>query len=263
MRSVPRSLALMTTVALMALASAGIAQGELTQSGNLIVSLQGRITPHALPRDVPAPVSVVVTGDIKTADGTDPPPLRALSVALNRQGKLFTRGLPVCDSGSLESTTTAQARAICGPALIGHGSFEANVSFPTLAPFPAEGTLLAFNAQEQGRPAILLHIYGAKPVQHTFVLPMTISHPAKGTYGTVLSTTIPKIAANVGYVTGVEFRIGRSFRYKGRMHSLLSARCAAPDGFPGAIFPFAKGTFSFANGQALSTRLVRDCKVKQ
>jgi hypothetical protein len=244
-----------------ALASAGIAEGELTQSGNLIVSLQGRITPHALPRDTLAPVSVYVSGDIKTSNDTSPPPLQSISVALNRQGKLFTRGLPVCPAGLLESTTTAQARERCGPALVGHGRFEANVAFPSSAPFPAEGKLLAFNSEVGGRSAILLHIYGKLPIQHTFVLPMIISQLSKGIYGTVLSTTIPKIAANAGHVTNFEFTIARRFRYKGQMRSLLSASCAAPAGFPGAIFPFAEGTFSFTNGQTLSTRLIRDCKV--
>jgi hypothetical protein len=242
--------------------SAGIAQGELTQSGNLIVSLRGGIAPHALPREQLAPVSVYVDGSIKTANGAGPPPLRAFSVALNRNGRLFTRGLPVCPAGLLESTTTAQARQRCGPALVGHGRFEAHVAFPNQAPFPAEGTLLAFNSKVSGRTAILLHVYGSIPIQHTFVLPMIITRQSKGIYGTVLSTTIPKIAANVGYVTSVNMKIGRRYRYQGRLRSFLSASCAAPAGFPGAIFPFAKGTFSFSNGQTLSTRLIRDCRVK-
>lgn len=258
-----RLLACCIAVVATALAGAGIAQGELAQSGDLIVSLQGQITPHALPREDLAPVFVSVTGKIKTSNGTSPPPLRQLTIALNRNGKFFTRGLPTCPAGLLETTTTEQAVRRCAPALVGHGHFEANVAFPNAAPFPAQGTLLAFNAEVGGRPAILLHIYGSIPIQHTFVLPMTIAHQPTGTYGTVLSARIPKIAANVGYVTSVKLKIGRRFSYKGKMRSLLSASCAAPAGFLGALFPFAKGTFSFVNGQTLSTRLVRDCKVRR
>jgi hypothetical protein len=260
----PRSrfLITLTALAIVVCACAGIAAAESAQNKNLIVSLQGRITPYALPRDELAPITVHMGGGIKTDDGATPPALRKISFALNRNGQLDTRGLPTCDSNLLESTTTAQARARCGPALIGHGNFKANVTFPSLVPFPAEGTLLAFNARVGGKPAILLHIYGPNPVQHTFVLPMTISHQATGTYGTVISAKIPRLAAGLGYVTSVNFAIGRQFQYKGKTHSLLSASCSAPAGFPGAIFLFAKGTFTFANGQTLSPRLIRDCKVR-
>lgn len=250
-------------LALTAFVGAGIAQAEFEQEGNLIVSLQGRITPYALPRDDLAPVAVHVKGSIKTVNDATPQPLRKVVISLNRHGKLFTRGLPICESGLLEATTTEKARENCGPALVGRGHFEADVALPTLSPFPAMGTLLAFNARVDGKPAILLHIYGSSPIPHTFVLPMTIRQRPEGTYGTQLSLTIPKIAANVGYVTGVEMKIGREFQYKGRKRSLLSASCAAPPGFPGALFTFARGSFTFANGQTISTRLVRDCKVKQ
>lgn len=250
------------TLLILVLATAAVAGGEAVQDQDLIVSLNGRITPHALPRDELAPVTVHVSGKIKTINGAPPQPLRKVSIALNRQGKFDTDGLPTCTSGVLESTTTAQARSICGPALVGSGRFEANVSFPSIATFPAEGTLLAFNGKVKGRPGILLHIYGAVPVQHTFVLPMTITHRRTGTFGTVASIEIPRLAAGLGYVTNLDFAIGRRFRYQGKMHSLLSARCAAPDGIPGAIFTFAKATFTFANGQTLSPSLVRDCKVR-
>ena len=33
-------------------------------------------------------------------------------------------------------------------------------------------------------------------------------------------------------------------------------------GFSGASFPLAKATFTFANGQRLTTGLLRDCKVR-
>jgi hypothetical protein len=231
------------------------------QERDLVVSLNGRITPHALPRDALAPVEVHVSGKIRTINDAPPQPLKKVSIALNRNGKLDTEGLATCSAGTLESTTTAQARSLCGPALVGSGNFEANVAFPSIAPFPAQGTLLAFNAEVKGRPGILLHIYGPTPVQHTFVLPMTISHRRSGTFGTVVSITIPRLAAGLGYVTDLNIAIGRRFHYNGGMHSLLSASCAAPAGLPGAIFTFAKATFTFANGQALTPSLVRDCKV--
>lgn len=253
----------MATLATVACAGVGIARGESAASGDLIVSLNGRIAPHALPRDRPAPITVHVDGSIKTFNGGTPPALRRISIALNRDGKLDTRGLPVCAAGGIEATTTAQARSICGPALVGNGKFESTVFFPSIAPFPVEGNLLAFNSLIKGRPGILLHIYGAKPVQHTFVLPMTISYRRSGVFGTVISAPIPRLAGGLGHVTDVSLEIGRRFHYKGRARSLLSASCAAPPGFPGAIFTFAEGRFSFENGTTVSPSLIRDCKVRE
>lgn len=244
-------------------AIAGIARAELVQNGELIVSLQGKVTPHALPRDALAPVAIHVEGSIRTTSGSRPPRLRQFSVALNSNGKISTVGLPTCLPSQLEQTTTEEALNRCRPALVGRGHFEARVSFPTLAPFPADGKLLAFNGRAKGKPAIIMHIYGSKPVQLTFVLPLTIARSANGTFGTILSAKFPTIADESGYVTGVEFTIGRTYRYKGKKYSYLSASCAAPAGFPGAVFPFAKGTFDFVTGQKLTTTLTRDCVVKR
>lgn len=257
-----RLTALSTLAALVAL-GAGIARGELAQNGDLIVSLQGRVTPHALPRERLAPVQLHVDGSIRTTTGARPPRLRQFSIALNSAGQISTVGLPTCTTGELQQTTTKEALNRCRGALVGRGHFEARVSFPTVAPFPADGTLLAFNGRSKGQPAIIMHTYGAKPVQLTFVLPLTISRSANGKFGTLLSAKFPTIADESGYVTGVKFTIGRTYRYKGQTRSYLSASCAAPAGFPGAVFPFARGTFDFVTGQRLTTTLTRDCLVRR
>jgi hypothetical protein len=122
--------------------------------------------------------------------------------------------------------------------------------------------MLAFNGRSKGRPAILLHIYGSTPVDVTVVLAFVIRHPAKGKYGTVLSTRIPRLASDLGYVTDVSLTFERTYRYKGRERSFLSARCAAPAGFPGALFSFTKGTFVFAGQRRISTTLTRNCTVR-
>ena len=74
---------------------------------------------------------------------------------------------PACSS----RPRTQAALARCRPALVGRGSFGADVDFPTLSLIPVRGRLLAFNGRDDGRPAILLHLYVSSPVQVTFVLP--------------------------------------------------------------------------------------------
>jgi len=241
---------------------AAIAHGEISGKEGLFVSFNGGFAPRSLPRDRDVPVTVNLHVSIKTADGARPPQLRRISLAVNRYGLLTTKGLPVCHPSLLESTDPPTALARCRQALVGHGKFVATVAFPNREPFPVHGQMLAFNGRAHGKPAILLHIHGSSPVDVTVVLAFAIHHPAQGKFGTVLTTKIPKLASDLGYVSDVRLVFNRQYRYRGREYSFLSARCAAPSGFPGAIFSFTRGTFNFAGGKQILTTLTRDCVVR-
>lgn len=257
-----RRLVIPILLVLAALLGTVVAHGEIVQHGNLRVSFDGRLSPRALPRDRPAPVSVQLDGSIGTADGTRPPQLQKISIAVNRNGRLFLRGLPTCPIQALEQSSTEAALAACGSAKVGHGRFGVTLDFPNTALIPAVGKVLAFNGRSHGRPALLLHIYVSSPTRATLVLPFEVRRPGKGDFGTVFSATIPKIASDLGYVTDIELMIGRKYRFAGKQRSFLSASCSAPVGFPGAVFKLAKATFAFANGQQVTTALARDCKVR-
>ena len=85
----------------------------------------------------------------------------------------------------------------------------------------------------------------------------------KGDFGTVLSTRIPKLAGGLGSITDIELtHRPHSTTTAAQRRSFISASCAAPAGFPGAIFPFARGTFHFADGTQVDTTLTRDCRVR-
>jgi hypothetical protein len=258
MRRLPMITSLCVTVSL----GAAIAHGEIAGEDGLYVSFGGGFAPRSLPRDRDVPVTVHLHTSIKTADGTRPPNLRRISFAVNRYGQISTAGLPACRPSLLESTSSATALSRCRNALVGRGDFYANVEFPDRPPFPVHGRMLAFNGRSKGGAAILLHIYGSTPVDVTVVLTFTIRHPAKGKFGTVLSTKIPRLASDLGYVTDVSLKFNRIYRYRGQERSFLSARCAAPAGFPGAIFSFTKGTFVFAGERRISTTLTRNCTVR-
>jgi len=60
-------------------------------------------------------------------------------IALNRGGRLDARGLPLCQRRQIEPSTTAEALATCGPALVGGGSYAAQVAFPEQSDFPSQG----------------------------------------------------------------------------------------------------------------------------
>lgn len=246
----------------LALVAAAAATAEVEQEGNLVVSFDGGISPHALPRVGTAPVAVSVETTIRTSDGSEPPPqLREIAIGINREGKLFDRGLPTCSIRSIQPATIAAARRICGGAIVGSGHVRVQVHLANQLPFTFKGPMLVFNAKPSGgKRRILAQVYGTRPPS-AFVLTFKILRRA-GTFGTLIRTTLPASARKWAYVTHFDMRLRRTYTYKGKRHSYVSAGCAAPAGFPGAIYAFARGTFKFAGGREVTSTLTRDCKVR-
>ena len=81
----------------------------------------------------------------------------------------------------------------------------------------------------------------------------------KGTFGTLIKTSLPKAARQWAYVTHFDMKLRRIYTYRGRKRSFISA---APAGFPGAGYPFARANFGFAGGGQVTSTLIRDCKVR-
>lgn len=257
-----RRILLAAVLLCLALGAATVARAEIFGGNGLFIKFGGGFAPHTLPRDRDVPVTVRLNTAIKTSDGSAPPRLRQISFGVNRYGRITTTGLPTCAASELESTSSATALARCQDALVGHGSFDARLELHGGEPAPVHGRMLAFNGRDHGRPALLLHVYASKPADVTIVLAFAVRHPKRGKFGTELSATIPRLASDLGYVTDVSLVFERHYRFRGRNYSFLSARCAAPTGFPGAIFSFTRGTFSFSGGKQIVTTLTRTCTVR-
>jgi hypothetical protein len=254
-----RTLLALSAVALVA--AAVPASAEVAQQGTLRVSFEGKIAPHQLPRQGTAPVAVTLAGQIKTTDGADPPQLRTISLAINRNGRLDYKGLPRCNFHQIQPASTVEAKESCRKSLIGRGTFKANVALPEQSPFPSNGTILAFNGNLHGKPVIYAHIYGTEPLPTSFTLPFHIKQ-GKGDYATTLVADLPQVAAEWGFVRSLSLTLQRNFSYRGKRHSYLSAGCPAPKGFPGATFAFARAAFGFEDGSMLSSTLTRSCGVR-
>jgi hypothetical protein len=243
--------------AILCLALAALASAEIVQKGPVRLTFEGKLTPHTLPRQGTAPVKVSVGAKIAATNGQTPPQLRRIAIAINRNGHFEPKGLPVCPLREIQPATTANALAACRSSLVGEGHFAANVLFTQQAPFPSQGKVYAFNSTINGRPAILAHVYGTKPVPTSFTLPFELKSQ-KGTFGTVLQASLPAVTGNSSYITGLSLTLGRSFSSHGKRRSYLSAGCPAPKGFPGATFPFAKASFGFVK-QTVTSTLTRSC----
>jgi hypothetical protein len=261
MRGEVRKIGALAVVAALFLLAASLADAELTARGDLFVRFDGGIAPDALPRDSRAPISVSVAGTVRTLSGQKPPALRKISIAINRGGRLDTRGLPVCRRSQIEPSSSAEALAVCGSALVGDGSYAADVAFPEQAAFPSRGRILAFNAVIDGRRAILAHVYGRDPVPITRIVVFHIRE-SRGTFGTVLTGSLPASLNRYGFVRRIELNLHRNYSYRGRPRSYLTAACPAPAGFPGASFAFAHASMTFADGRTLSSTLTRSCRVR-
>jgi hypothetical protein len=240
---------------------ASLAHAELVERGDLFVKFDGGIFPTALPRHARAPISVDVEGTVKTLSGERPPALRQIAIAINRGGRLDTKGLPVCRRSQIEPATSAQALASCGGALVGAGKYVAALALPEQMSFPLHGRLLAFNAVVAGKRAILAHVYGDTPVPNSRVFVFHI-HQSHGTFATILTAALPASLNRNGYLKKIGLNLRRSFVYRGRKHSYLSAACAAPAGFTSAVFPFVRVGMTFSDGRKLSSTLIRSCRVQ-
>lgn len=250
---------ILAVAALLALL-APLAHAELIERGDLFVRFKGGIAPNALPRTKLAPIAVSVAGSVKTLSGERPPALRKIRIELNRGGRLDPHGLPLCHYGELVAATPEQVLAACKDALVGEGFYAAKTAFPEQEAFPSEGHILAFNAVYEGHSAILAHVYGLDPVPISRIIVFHIRRTG-GTFGTILTGNLPDAVNHYGYVVGIALRLFRRFDFHGQRRSYLSAACAAPSGFPRAVFPFARAAMTFADGRTLSSTLTRSCKV--
>jgi len=226
------------------------------------VAVTGKLRPSALPRRGRMPIRVSFGGKISTTEPGEPPKLTKLTIEINRNGHLDTRGLPRCRLRSIKPSTNREALAACGSALVGKGSFSADVRFPEQSPFPSNGRVLAFNGVMKGRPAVFAHIYGTEPVPTSYVLAFQISR-ATGRYGTRLTATFPEVTGEWGFVTGLTMSLHRRFSSHGHRRGYLSAGCPAPAGFTKILFPLARTSFEFDGGPEISTTLNRTCRVRR
>jgi hypothetical protein len=253
---------LLVSVPLAALGLSTVPAGaERVQRGNLIVSLDGGISPRKLPRDRPAPVAVNLSGGVHPADGSTLPRVDRLKLELAWRGVLSTKGLAVCPRIRLVSTESRQALAACGRSLVGRGRLYAKIFVPNQPSFGVRAHLLAFNGRTKaGRHAVLVHAYTTDPPV-SFVIPFVVKRQP-GAFRTVLVATIKRSVGTWPHVSNFRIDVARNFFHEGRRRSYLSASCPVPPKFTAGFLSFARATYSFAGGDELSIEAVRSCRAR-
>jgi hypothetical protein len=250
---------------LVGLAVLGIATASATtiQAGNLRVTVLAQVEPPKLPRKTPAPIAVFLSGHVGSVDGALPPQLQTMTVKVNRNGLLQSKGLPVCRLAQVQPGSTQRALDNCSAALVGSGRFWASVVFPDQRPYPTRGRLLVFNGRANGRPALFAHIYTTKPFASSFVVTFALKHIDQGPYGTELTASLPQALGDWGFVDRIKLTLRRKYRFQGKELSYFNAACPAPKGTQTASFPLATAKLSFAGGEAIAATVNKACRVSE
>lgn len=237
--------------ALIALTVAGIATAEKpvkVRAGNLELEFNGGFSPKVLSKTKLTPITLTVSGKLKTIDGTHPPALKEFNVETDKNGAINVKGLPVCTAAKLQSQDTKHAEAICKTAIIGSGQATAEIEFPEQAPIDAKSKIIAFNGGFKGGVTTLyVHAYLTVPTPAAIVTTVKIKKINNGRYGLEAKSSIPKIAGGSGSVKHFNLTINKK--------GVLTAKC--PDGKLQA-----HGTAVFSDGTRASAEVIRTCTGK-
>jgi hypothetical protein len=225
------------------------------RAGNMVLRLNGGVTPRTLPKHAFVPLGFHGSGDLTTADGTHPPALEEAGFDIDKDIVLDVEGLPSCRLADLVSRDTKDAEAACGDAIFGKGSATVEVAFPEQAPFLATGPLILFNGGKRGGAiTVLAYTYVAVPAPTAVVTTATLTREGQGPFGLHSVVEVPRIAGGAGSIVKASLSARRVYSFKGKRHSVLSGRC--PDGRI-----HAKGTFEYSDGSILAGNLLRVCAV--
>jgi len=226
------------------------------EAGNLTFTFNGGFSPTSLPKNKLAPITLTASGKIATKDGTHPPALTEAIVETDKNGAVNVKGLPACRAGQLQSRNTSDAKAACPKAIIGSGHTTVEVQFPESKPIPVDSALTVFNGgQKGGTTTFYIHAFFTAPVSGAIVTTVKIKKVHNGRYGLKSVATIPKIANGSGSVKSFDLKIGKTYTYKGKKVSVLSAKCT-----DGKLQ--AHATSVFADGTKASAGIVRTCTSK-
>jgi hypothetical protein len=239
-----------TLAAVAALTVSGLAAAEKpvrSVSGEIETIFNGGFSPKVLSKRKPTPITFNISAKIKKIGGGHPPAMKEFLLEGDKHASISVKGIPVCKQGKLQSTTSAQARKVCGPALIGTGKTEVGIKFEEQPEVPAKSELLVFNGGFKGGVTTLfIHAYITVPTPAAVITVVKIKKIHKGRYGLLSVASIPKIAGGSGSVKSFSLKLNKG---------ILSATC--PDGHLNA-----RGTATFADGTKLSGGVVRPCTGK-
>jgi hypothetical protein len=234
---------------------AGAANAALVRIGNLVLTTDGGFTPRTLPHRTYAPIDFQGHADLRAVDGGAPAALQQLVLDFDRDGRLSTAGLPVCQPSSLEEATTQEARNRCPGAIVGTGHASALIGDGGQPLLAVSSPLTFFNGPRlAGKPTVIMHARITAPAVQDFVITIPIEKRS-GQYRYRATVDLPPIAGGHGALTHLDASIGKRYRSGGKERSYIAAHCG--DG----IF-HTHGRFTFADGTIIDGSIDKACTVR-
>jgi hypothetical protein len=230
------------------------ADGALVRVGRLVVHADGGFTPRTLPRHSFAPIDFKGHVDITSTDSGPVPTLQRVRLDFDRDGRLGTRGLPVCRPVQIERTSPKVARRRCKGALVGTGHID--VAIPVFGGLTVtlRSPASVFNGPRQGgNPTVVGHAQ-VPFLGETYVLAIPIER-LHGAFAYRATVDVPPIAGGTGAITHVDGKIGRRYRSGGVDRSYTSARCS--DGVLET-----RGRLDFTDGTVIEGSVYKPCAVR-
>lgn len=232
----------------------GAANGATVKTGNLVLHADGNFAPHKLPRNTYVPIDFKGHAELKSVDGSVPTQLQQLVLDFDRDGRLSTAGLPICQPTSLQEVTPEEARARCASAIVGTGHASAMIAVEGQQPILASSAITFFNGPRvAGKPTVILHARTTAPAVQNFVITIPIEK-RPGLFRYRATVDIPPIAAGRGALVHLDASIGRRYRSGGRERSYVAARCG--DGIIRT-----HGRFTFADSTIIDGSVEKACTV--
>jgi hypothetical protein len=240
-------------VALLAAASAS-GDGALVEVNGLVLRADGGFQPQTLPRRRFVPIDFQGHVDISARGGGRPSPLRQALIDFDRDGRLSVAGLPACAPEAVAAASPAEARALCGGAIVGTGHVGAVVALPT-GPVAATSPLTIFNGPRLATgPSVVLHARFTVPATETYAILVPIERHAGG-FRYRARLDLPPLAGGLGALTHIDVRVSRRYRADGKPRSYVSARCSDN-------VLQTHGRFSFEDGTVISGLVEKFCRSK-
>ncbi len=222
-------------------------------------SIAVKLTPQKLSKKKAEPVTLDVTTATTT---TNPAPTKARRFRPSRRSStspkgttIFSKGYPTCDAGLLQNTSTEAALEACKKAKIGGGKGTADL-VGRRQNLPGDDDDHGLQRRALGRQA-------GDPAAH--LQPVADpddagpgrrgEQPQQGRLRAAPRRTIPLIAGGQGAITGFHVKIFKTFRYKGKKRSYVSATCPTKK-------LKTRGKFVFKDGESLTPALTQKCAQK-
>jgi hypothetical protein len=231
---------------------AGGANAALVKVGNLVLTADGGFTPRKLPRQTYAPIDFRGDANLRSTDGSVPAALQQAVIDFDRDGRLTTAGLPVCQPELLADATPGEARNRCHGAIVGSGHVGALITVEGGPPVSVSSPLTLFNGPPQeGHPTVIFHARTTVPAVQTFVITIPIEK-RRGGFRYRATVDVPPIAGGRGALTHLDVKVGKRYSVHGTKRSYVAARCG--DGILRT-----HGRFTFADGIIIDGNVEKAC----